>query len=144
MWVVMNFLNFIYIYKIEIRNSETYLPEVSISSIMACRPECIILLLYSDIILCRLHYSMHKKFHLNCIHIKLRRDWWDIWQIQKFTAQRLMGYFCVGICQSECLIIKRKSILAHQSLCGKFLNLSHVPSISAEYIRVSINLTVTS
>ena len=30
-----NFFMFIYIYKIEIRNSETYLPEVSVSSTMA-------------------------------------------------------------------------------------------------------------
>ena len=29
-----NFFNFIYIYKIEIRNSEIYLPELSVSSIM--------------------------------------------------------------------------------------------------------------
>ena len=35
MWVVRNFFKFYtYIYKIEIRNSETYLPELSVSSIM--------------------------------------------------------------------------------------------------------------
>ena len=32
-----NFLNFIYIYKIEIRNSEIYLSEVSVSSTMVAK-----------------------------------------------------------------------------------------------------------
>ena len=48
------------------------------------------------------------KFHLNIICLKLRRDWWDNGQIQKFAAQWLMGHFCVQICQSVRLIPKKE------------------------------------
>ena len=84
-------LLYIYIYKIEIRNSETYLPEVSVSSI---RDSSMV-------------HRVHKKSYLNCIRLK-SRDWWDNGQIEIFAAQWLMGHFCVWICQSVRLILKRK------------------------------------
>ena len=45
-------------------------------------------------------HRVHKKFYLNCIRLKHRRDWWDNGQIQIFATQWLMGHFGVRICQS--------------------------------------------
>ena len=53
-------------------------------------------------------HRVHKKFHLNCIRLKRRGDWFDTGQIQKFATQWLKGHFGVQICQDVRLILKRK------------------------------------
>ena len=52
-------------------------------------------------------HRVHKKFHLHCIRLKYRREWWDNGQIQIFAAQWLMGHFCARICPIVHLILKK-------------------------------------
>ena len=67
-----------------------YLPQVSVSSTMVHR--------------------VHKKFHLNCIRLKHRGDWWESGQIQIFNCTVTDSTFAVqiGYVKDVRLILKRK------------------------------------
>ena len=63
-------------------------------------------------------HRVHKKFHLNCIHLKRRGDWWESRQIQIFAMQWLMGHSPCKYVKDVRLILKRKFCTGRWALSG--------------------------